>query len=166
MLVVEYAGSRISSVQSPSHVRLFVTPWITVHQASLSIINSQSSLKLMSIELVMPSSHLILYRPLLLLPPIRPSIRVFSDGSTLRMRWPKYWSFSFSIIWTSNSTPEYNSNWTENRYSDICTPVLIFTVHLVFWPGEFHGLYSLWGCKELDTTERLSLTHLFPIPPL
>ena len=86
-----------SSVQSPSHVRLFVTPWIAARQASLSITDSRSSLKLMSIELVMPSSHLILCRPLLLLPPIPPSIRVFSNESTLCMRWPKYWSFRFSI---------------------------------------------------------------------
>ena len=87
-----------SSVQSLSHVQLFATPWITAHQASLSITISWSSLKLMSIESVMPSSHLILCRPLLLLPPISPSIRVFSNESTLCMRWPKYWSFSFSII--------------------------------------------------------------------
>ena len=86
-----------SSVQSLSHVRLFVTPWIAAHQASLSITNSRSSLRLKSIESVMPSSHLILRRPLLLLPPIPPNIRVFSNESTLHMRWPKYWSFSFSI---------------------------------------------------------------------
>ena len=85
-----------SSVQSLSRVRLFVTPWITTRQASLSITYSQSLLKLMTIESVPPSSHLILCRPLLLLPPIPPSIRVFSNESTLRMRWPKYWSFSFS----------------------------------------------------------------------
>ena len=89
---------QFSSVQSLSLVRLFATPWITASQASLSITNSQSSLKLMSIELVMPSSHFILCHPLLLLPPIPPSIRVFSNESTLPMRWPKYWSFSFSII--------------------------------------------------------------------
>ena len=91
-----YCG--FSSVQSLSCVWLFATPWIAACQASLSIINSWSSLKLMSIELVMPSSHLILCRPLLLLPPIPPSIRVFSNESTLRRRCPKYWSFSFSII--------------------------------------------------------------------
>ena len=89
---------QLSSVQSLSHVRLFVTPWIAARQASLSITNSWSSLKLTSIESVMPSSHLILCHPLLLLPPIPPSIRVFSNESTLLMRWPKYWSFSFSII--------------------------------------------------------------------
>ena len=88
----------IRSDQSLSRVQLFATPWITACQASLSITNSWSSLRLMSIESVMPSSHLILYRPLLLLPPIPPSIRVFSNESTLRMRWPKYWRFSFSII--------------------------------------------------------------------
>ena len=85
-----------SSVQSLSRTRLFTTPWITARQASLSITNSQSSLRLMSIESMMPSSHLILCRPLL--PPIPPSIRVFTNQSTLHMRWPKYWSFSFSII--------------------------------------------------------------------
>ena len=88
----------ISSVQSLSCVQLFETPWIAAPQASLSITNSRSSLKLTSIESVMPSSHLILCHPLLLLPLIPPSIRVFSNEPTLRMRWPKYWSFSFSII--------------------------------------------------------------------
>ena len=87
-----------SSVQSLSRVRLFATPWIAAPQASLSITISRSSLRLTSIESVMPSSHLILCRPLLLLPPIPPSIRVFSNESTLHMRWPKYWSFSLSII--------------------------------------------------------------------
>ena len=80
-----------------SHVLLFATPWTAAHQASLSITNSQSVLKLMSIELVMPSNHLILCHPLLLLPSIFPSIRVFSNESVLCIRWPKYWSFSFSI---------------------------------------------------------------------
>ena len=94
---VEFVCLFISSVQSLSHVRLFPTPWIAARQASLSISNSRSSLRLTSIESVMPSSHLILWSPLLLLPPIPPSIRVFSNESTLHMRWPKYWSFSFSI---------------------------------------------------------------------
>ena len=88
----------VSAVQLLSRVRVFATPRITARQASLSITNSRSSLKLTSIESVMPSSHLILYHPLLLLPTIPPSIRVFSNESTLHMRWPKYWSFSFSII--------------------------------------------------------------------
>ena len=89
--------NQIGSYQSLSHVRLFATPWIAARQASLSITNSRSSLRLTSIQSVMPSSHLILCRPLLLLPPIPPSIRVFSNESTLCRRWPKYWSFSFSI---------------------------------------------------------------------
>ena len=86
-----------NSVQPLSHVWLFVTPWTAAHQASLSITNSQSLLKLMSIESVMPSNHLILCSPLLLPPSIFPSIRVFSSDSFLHIRWPKYWSFSFSI---------------------------------------------------------------------
>ena len=89
-------GSPFSSVQSLSHVRLFGTPWTAAHQASLPITNSQSLLKLMSVESVMPSNHLILCRPLLLLPSIFPSIRVFSNESALRTRWPKDWSFSLS----------------------------------------------------------------------
>ena len=85
------------SVPSLSRVRLFATPWTAAHQASLSITNSQSLFKLMSIESVMPSSHLILCHPLLLPPSISPNIRVFSNESVLHIRWPKYWSFSFSI---------------------------------------------------------------------
>ena len=88
---------QFSSIQSLSRVWLFATPWIAAHQASLSLTNSRSSLRLMSIKSVMPSSHLILCCLLLFLPPIPPSIRVFSNESTLHMRWPKYWSFSFSI---------------------------------------------------------------------
>ena len=91
-------ASQFSSVQSLSRVRIFATPWIAARQASLSITNSRSSLRLTSIESVMPSSHLILGCPFLLLPPIPPSIRVFSNESTLHMRYPKYWSFIFSII--------------------------------------------------------------------
>ena len=87
---------RISSVQSLSRVQLFVTRWTAACQASLSITNSQSVLKLMSIESMMPSNHLILCCPLLLLPAIIPSIKVFSSESVLRIRWPKYWSFSFN----------------------------------------------------------------------
>ena len=93
-----------SSVQLLSHVQLFVTPWIAAHQSSLSITNSQSLLRFMSIESVMPSNHLILYLPLFLLPSIFPSIRVFSNESVLHIRWPKYWSFSFSIS-PSNEYP-------------------------------------------------------------
>ena len=96
LLIFYFICVQFSSVQLLSCVRLFTTPWIAARQASLSITNSRSSLT--SIKSVMPSSHLILCRPLLLLPPILPSIRVFSNESTLHMKWPKYWSFSFSII--------------------------------------------------------------------
>ena len=101
--IVEYI--QFSSVQSLSRVRLFATPWTAAHQASLSITNSQSLLKLMPIYLVMPSNHIILCCPLLLSPSIFPSIRVFSNESALHIRWPKYWSFSFSIS-PSNEHPE------------------------------------------------------------
>ena len=109
---IKYTRSCISSVQSLSHVQLFATPWIAACQASLSITNSRSSLKLMSIESVMPSNHLILCHPLLLLPLIPPSIRVFSSESVLPIRWPKYWSFSFGIS-PSNEYPRLISlGWT------------------------------------------------------
>ena len=111
-----YLGMR---AQSGSRVWLFATPWITACQASQSITNSWSSLKLTPIESVMPSSHLILCRPLILLPPIPPSIRVFSNESTLSMRWPKYWSFSFSIS-PSNEHPgliSFRMDWLESPCS-------------------------------------------------
>ena len=95
---------QFSSVQSLSHVQLFVTPWTTAHQAFLSITNSRSPPKLMSIELLMPLNHLILCRPLLHLPSIFPRIKVFSNESALCIRWPKYWSFSFNIS-PSNEHP-------------------------------------------------------------
>ena len=94
---VQSLGLQFSSVQLLSGVRLFATPWTAARQASLSITNFRSLLKLMSIESVMPSNHLVLCHPLLLLPSIFPSIRVFSNGSVLCIRWPKYWSFSFSV---------------------------------------------------------------------
>ena len=103
MSLVNTVSVHFSSVML-SRVRLFATPWITARQASLSITNSWSSLKLMCIESVMPFSHLILFHALFLLPPIPHSIRVFSNESTLRLRWPVYWSFSFSIS-PSNEHP-------------------------------------------------------------
>ena len=103
---------QFSSVQSLSHVWLFATPWIPARQASLSITNSRSSLRLTSIESVMPSDHLILCCPLFLLPPIPPSIRVFSNESTLHMRWPKYWSFSISIIPSKEHPGLISFRWT------------------------------------------------------
>ena len=125
----------ISSVQLLSRVRLFATPWIAAHQASLSITNSQSSLRLRSMESVMPSSHLTLCRPLLLLPPISPSIRVFSNESTLRMRWPMYWSFSFSISPSKEipglisffvSEPYWNTDTAISTQSKSLSPSVIF----------------------------------------
>ena len=91
------SNNQFTLVQSPSRVQLFVTPWTTARQASLSITNSRSLLQFVSIESVMPSNHLILCHPLLLLPSIFPSIRVFSNESVLCIKWPKYWSFSFNI---------------------------------------------------------------------
>ena len=97
LLAIVHPCIQLSSVQSLSLVRLFVTPWTAARQASLSITNSWSLLKLMSIELVMPSNHLILCCPLLFLPSIFPSVRVFHKTSVFHIRWPKYWSFSFSM---------------------------------------------------------------------
>ena len=123
---------QFSSVQSLSHVRLFATPWITARQASLSITNSRSSLKLMSIESVMPSSHLILGHPHFFLPPTPPSFRAFSNESTLLMRWPKYWNFSFSIN-PSNEHPgliSFRMDWLDllccPRDSQETSPTLQF----------------------------------------
>ena len=112
----------LSSVQSLSHVQLFATPWTAAHQASLPITNSQSLFELMSIESVMPSNHLILCRPLPLPPSIFPGIKVFSNESVLSIRWPKYWSFSFSIRW-----PKY---WSFS-----------FSISL---SNEYSGLISFW----------------------
>ena len=110
-----HAHCPFSSVQSLSHVQLFATLWTVARQASLSITNSQSLLKLMSIESVMPSSHLILCPPLLLLPSIPPRVTVFSNESAVRMRWPKYWSYSFSIS-PSNEHPgliSFRMDWVD-----------------------------------------------------
>ena len=112
-------GIVFSSVQSLSRVRLFATPWTTARQASLSITNSCSPSKPMSIESVMPSNYLILCCPLLLLPSIFPSIRVFSDESALRIRWPKYWSFSVNISPTKGWSP---LGWTGGIVLGACIP--------------------------------------------
>ena len=142
---------QFSSVQSLSHVRLFVTPWIAGRQDSLSITNSRSSPRLTSIESVMPSSHLILCCPLLLLPQIPPNIRVFSNESTLPMRWPKYWSFSFSIIpskeipvrisfrmdWLSKGLSRVFSNTTAQKHQLFGTqPSSQSNSHIHTWPLE------------------------------
>ena len=114
-LVPAYTSSLGPSVQLLSRVQLFETPWIAAHQAPLFITNSQSLPRLVSIKLVMPSSHLVQCHPLLLLPSIPPNIRVFSSESTLFMRWPKYWSFNFSIS-PSNEHPgpiSFRMDWLE-----------------------------------------------------
>ena len=117
------------------------TPLITTHQASLSIISTQSLLKLMPIESVMPSSHLILCRPLLLLHPIPPSIRVFSNESTLRMRWPKYWSFSFSISPSNeHSRPiSFRMDWLDFLayiYTNTCAQIFIVALLILTKTGK------------------------------
>ena len=151
---IRSAYYQFSSVQSLSCVWLFVTPWIAARQASLSITNSWSLLKLMSIELMMPSSHLILCRPLLLLTPVPPSIRVFSNDSTLRIRWPKYWSFSFSIS-PSNEHPgliSFRMDWLD----------------LLAVQGTLKSLLQHHSCKASIFQSRLSsqsnsLIHTRPL---
>ena len=129
----------ISSVQSLSHVQLFVTPWTAACQAFLSITNSWSLLKLMSIESVMSSSHLILCHPLLLLPSIFPSISVFSNESILHIRWPKYCSFSFSI----SPSKEYSSPWCP-RDSQVFSNTI--------QKHQFFGTQlSLWSSSHIHT---------------
>ena len=116
--ILLYPKDHISSVQSLSRVQLFATPWTAARQASLSITNSQSLLKLMSIKLVMPSNHIILCRPLLLLPSIFPSIRVCSNESALRIRRPTYWSFSFSITPSNEYSGliSFRIDWFERKH--------------------------------------------------
>ena len=109
---LNYSSLPFSSVQSLSRVRLFVTPWISAHQASLSITNSRSSLRFTSIKSLMPSSHLILCRSLLLLPSIFPGIKIFSNEWALRIRWPKDWSFSFSVVLPMNIWGWFPLGWT------------------------------------------------------
>ena len=154
MLVAQF-----SLVQSLSHVRLFATPWIAARQTSLSTTNSRSSLRLMSIESVMPSSHLILCHPLLLLPPIPSSIRVFPNESTLLMRWPKYWSFSFSII-PSKEIPgliSFRMDWLDLlevldsilKSRDITLPTKVHLVKAMVFPVVMYGCES-WTVTKTE----------------
>ena len=132
-VIQSYQSVQFSSIQSLSHVWLFVTPWTIAHQACLSITNSRSLLKLMSIESVMPSNHLIVCHPLLLLPPMPPSIRVFSNESALHIRWPKYWSFSFNVS-PSNEHPgliSFRMDWLDLLGSGIRISFRIF--HSLLW---------------------------------
>ena len=134
-----------SSVQSLSCVQLFATPWTTARQTSLSITNSQSLLRLMSIELMMPSNHLILYRPLLLLPSVFLSIGVFSNESVLRIRWLKYWSFGFSISPSNEYSGliSFRVDWLD-LLSVRGTLKSLFQ-HYSFWCGPFlKSLLDLW----------------------
>ena len=161
-IVWMFVPPQFSSVQPLSRVQLFVTPWITAHQASLSIIISQSSLKFSSIESVMPSSHLTLGRPLLLLPPILPSIRVFSNESTLHMRWPKYCSFNFSIS-PSNEHPgliSFRMDWLD-LLAVQGTPKSILQHHSskasIFWCSAFFIVQL--SCPYMTTGKTVALTR-------
>ena len=141
------ASDQIRSDQSLSHVRLFATPWITARQASLSITNSRSSLRLTSIESVMPSSHFILYRPLLLLPPIPPSIRVFSNESSLHMRWPKYWSCLAPLfLWRTLNVYDWARIWTQGALHP--KPVLL-PLHSS-WRGHGNPLQYFYLGNPMD----------------
>ena len=148
----EILGPQFSSVQSFSHVRLFATPWTAACQASLSIINSQSLL--MSIELVMPSNHLILCRPLLLPPSIFPSIRVFSSESVLCIRWPKYWSFSFSTSPSNEYSGliSFRMDWLDllgpeqpQMFLASCLQKCLLTSGLTAGAGPGRGCCVCWG---------------------
>ena len=159
---------QFSSVQSLSHDRFFATPWIVARQASLSITNFRSWLKLMSIESVMPSNHLILCRPLLLLLPVPPSIRVFSNELTIRMRWPKYWSFSFNIS-ASNEHPgliSFRMDWLDflavqgtlrsllqhhSSKASVFQCSAFFTVQFSH-PYLWLKLFKKWAYKEATST--------------
>ena len=166
----------VNSFQSLSHIQLFATPWTAARQDSLSITNSQSLLKFMSIELVVPSNHLILCRPLLLLPSIFPSIRVFSNESALCIRWPKYWSFSFSISpsnehrdwspleWTgwislqSKGLSRVFSNTTVQKHQFWGSPKFNLSYHptqLVYWQVLSTQLSKCY----------LQFIYFFPSPP-
>ena len=134
-----------------SCVRLFATPWTAVHRASLSITSSQRLLKLMSIESVMPSNHLIFYRPLLLLPSIIPSIRVFLNESVLRIRWPKYWSFSFSISLYNEYSGliSFRIDWYISLQSK--EPSRVFSSTTVQKHQFFCAQLSLWSNPHIHT---------------
>ena len=151
----------LSSVQSLSCVRLFATPWTAARQASLSTTNSQSLPKLMSIELVMPSNHLILCCPLLLLPSVFPSIRVFSNESALCIRWPKYWSFSFNII-PSNEQPgliSFRMDWLDlfavqgtrkSLLQHYSSKASILLLSAFFYSPTLTSIHDYWKNHSLD----------------
>ena len=147
--------SQFSSIQSLSHVWLSVTPWAAVHQASLSIINSWSLLKFMSIELVIPSNHLILCHPLLFLPSIFPSIRVFSKELVLCIRQPKYWSFSFSI------SHEYNDSNLESSSFSLSNFLPSVAVSMTFWSWfQLFRYRSDWASAECCIGQAARITEV------
>ena len=151
---------QFSSVQLLSRVQLFVTPWIAAHQASLSTTNSRSLLKLMPIESVMPSSHLILCCPLLLLPPIPPSIRVFFNESTLHMRWPQYWSFSFSISLSNEHPGLISCRMTSSGFQLVHSDENFHLVPLTVLPRHyFISIYFLWIGRAKHIIHVLSQTY-------
>ena len=151
---------QFSSVQLLSHFQLFVTPWPAAHQASLSITNSWSLLKLMSIELVMPSNHIILCHPLLFLPSIFPNIRVFSNESVLRITWPKYWSFSFNIS-PSKEHPgliSFRMDWLDllavqgtlkSLFQHHSSKVSVL-LHSAFFIVQLTSIHDYWQSHSLD----------------
>ena len=158
--VVGLRRSSISSVQLLSSVQLHATPWTAAHQASLSITNSQSLLKLMSIESVMPSNYLILCRPLLLLPSIFPSIRVFFNELALCIRWPKYWSFSFNISPSNEYSGLISLGWTgwislQSKDSQESSPTPQFksisslTLSILYTP-TLTSIHDYWKNHNLD----------------
>ena len=142
-----------SSVQLLSRVWLFVTPWTAAHQASLSIPNSQSLLKLMSIESVMPSNHFTLRHPLLLPPSIFHRIRVFSKESALRIRWPKYWSFSFNISPSNEYSGliSFRMDWFDLLAAVQRTPPRVFSNTSVLKHQLFGAQVSLWSNSHIHT---------------
>ena len=157
----------ISSVQSLSRVRLFATPWTAAHQASLSITNSRSPPKPMSIVSVMPSNHLILCHALLLLPSIFPSIKVFSNESALRIRWPKYWSFSFNIS-PSNEHPgliSFRTDWldllaVQGTLKSLLQHHSICKYLSNGWTTEkWVASIEKYDSREVDTTEKIQTAH-------
>jgi len=171
--------AQFSSVHSLSSVQLFATPWITASQASLSITISWSSLKLMSIELVMTSSHLILCRPLFLLPPIPPIIRVFSNESILCMRWPKYWWCSIMSFSLTRHGPQhtrlpcpsptpgaFSDSWPLSQWYDptISSPVVLFSSYLQSFPelGSF-SMSQFFASKGVQSTGASTSASVLPM---
>ena len=150
----------VSSVQSVSHVQLFATPWTAARQASLSITNSWSFLKLMSIKSVMPSNYLIICRPILLPPSILPSIRVFSNESVLRIRWTKYWSFSFSISPANEYSGliSFRINWfdllaVQGALSSLlqhCSTKASILQHSAFYGLTLTSIHDYWNNHSFD----------------